>query len=55
MAESLDTVSVISCSTTVSYLATEPACAGDFGSLDITSVTGGTPPFVYSINNGDTT
>ena len=32
----------------------DPPCADQFGSLNITNIEGGTPPYVFSLNNGDT-
>ena len=52
--ESVDTVAVLfDAPPVLSYLTTDAQCAGDFGSLNITAVTGGTPPYVYSIDDGD--
>lgn len=51
--ESLDTVMVLfDAPPTLSLQTENPECAGYFGSLNITEVSGGTPPYVYSIDNG---
>jgi gliding motility-associated-like protein len=51
--ESLDTVAVLfDAPPLLTLQSADPECAGNFGSLNITSVVGGTPPFVYSIDNG---